>query len=111
DILFDLDSYETLERKVERAKQIVAMGAHYINCHTGISEQMSGEAPFELVKKVYNEVSDAKIVVAGGLNEKTIPRLSQYKDRVEIVIVGGAITRSANPIEKTKQVLNTIGKL
>ena len=79
----------------KRAKQVVKMGVNYVCIHTSIDSQNKGKNPLDNLKKVSKVVSNKKIAVAGGINEKSISKIIKFKP--EIIIVGGAITKSKNP--------------
>jgi len=89
--------------KVKRAKEIEAMGVHYILVHTGIDEQVQGKSPLEDLEKVISAVK-IPVAVAGGLNLKTIPRVIELG--ATIVIVGGAITKAKDPEKVTRQIID-----
>ncbi len=89
--------------KVKRAKEIEAMGVHYILVHTGIDEQVQGKSPLEDLEKVIGAVK-IPVAVAGGLNLKTIPRVIELG--ATIVIVGGAITKAKDPEKVTRQIID-----
>jgi len=78
---------------VERARAAEAAGAHYVSVHTAIDVQMKGGDPFEKLKLVVNAVN-IPVAVAGGVNSETAARAIESGAR--IVIVGGAITKSAD---------------
>lgn len=114
DVFFDLDAYYSDIQKAKRAEEIIEMGGTYINCHTGISAQRIGETPFKLLEKVYRRLekhTDSKIVVAGGLNLDNLNMLETFKDKIEVAIIGGAITNSKDTVYQTKLFLEKIRKL
>jgi 3-hexulose-6-phosphate synthase/6-phospho-3-hexuloisomerase len=81
---------------VSRAKQVEAFGADYITVHCSIDEQMEGKDPFETLRRVTEAVS-LPAGVAGGINSETAPRALEAG--ASVVIVGGAITKAADPTE------------
>ena len=112
EVLFDLDSAQSLDGKGQRAEEILNLGARYINCHTGISQQISrGENPFQLLSQVHQRLRhhpEARLVVAGGINRHNIQKLEPYAEKIGIVIIGSGITRAPDPVAETNLLLNTI---
>jgi 3-hexulose-6-phosphate synthase/6-phospho-3-hexuloisomerase len=94
-----------VQDKIKRAKEVELFGADYILVHTGLDEQTEGKDPFKDLKNVCN-ATKIPIAVAGGINDKSIFLLKEF--RIEIVIVGGFITKSKNPEEATKVILSSI---
>jgi len=76
-----------------RAQQAEEWGAHVINWHISIDDQMQGADPFEQLKKIAESVS-IPIAVAGGINSETAAQA--VKAGASIIIVGGAIIKSAD---------------
>lgn len=102
EIMVDLMRTEDV---VERAKEVEKMGADYVCIHVSIDEQMVGEKPFEMVKKVSKEVN-IPVAVAGGINSETAPLA--LKSGAEIIIVGGAIIKAKDVAEATRRVKKAI---
>jgi len=81
---------------------------HYAVVHSGLDRQASRRAPLlelELVERIRGH---PKLAVAGGIRDTDIPKILAYP--VDIIIVGGAITRADNPIEAAKKIRNAINK-
>ncbi len=81
---------------VSRAKQVEDFGADYVTVHCSIDEQMEGKDPFETLRRVAEAVS-LPAGVAGGINSETAYRALEAG--ASVVIVGGAITKAADPTE------------
>jgi 3-hexulose-6-phosphate synthase/6-phospho-3-hexuloisomerase len=81
---------------VSRAKQVEDFGADYVTVHCSIDEQMEGKDPFEILRRVA-EVVSLPAGVAGGINSETASRALEAG--ASVVIVGGAITKAADPRE------------
>ena len=86
---------------VARAREVEEMGANYVGIHLAIDEQMLGKTPWDTLREVAKQVS-IPIAVAGGVNSETAPLALQAG--ASIVIVGGAITKSANATAATRAV-------
>jgi len=94
-----------VQNKIKRAKEIEKFGANYILVHSGLDEQAEGKNPFEDLKNIYDNVK-IPIAVAGGINDKNISLLKEFN--INVVIVGGFITKSTNPEQATKLILSNI---
>ena len=79
----------------------------YILVHTGIDMQHQGVTPFKQVRDVDKYGNKYNFGVAGGLNEKNINQLKEYK-HLKLIIVGGGITKSKNPKEAAKKLKESI---
>jgi len=94
-----------VQDKIKRAKEIEKFGANYILVHSGLDEQAEGKNPFEDLKNIYDNVK-IPIAVAGGINDNNISLLKDFN--INVVIVGGFITKSTNPEQATKLILSNI---
>ena len=95
----------------ERIKEIEKAGADYLLIHCGIDEQKTGKDPFKDVK-LASEITEMPLIVAGGINSESAKNFREMK-KVEIVIVGGAITSAAEPkkaAKEIKEILNNYGQ-
>ncbi len=90
---------------VKRAKEIEKLGADYIDVHIPIDEQMKGKISFALVKKVSSAVK-IPVALAGGVNSENAA--DAVKAGAEIIIVGGAITKSKNAKKETQKIKKAI---
>ncbi len=92
---------------VQRAKELEALGADYINAHVGIDQQMVGKSSVSLLQSLVGEVG-IPIAVAGGLEPSTAARVAELG--ASIVIVGGSIVRSADVQGSTAAVRQAIDR-
>lgn len=90
----------------KRIKAIEEAGASYIEVHTTISQQRQGGDPFEDIRKV-SEITSIPLAVAGGITAETVHNLKGIPS-LEIVIVGGGITKAADPAGAAKSIKETI---
>ena len=90
-----------VEDFVGRAKQVEDWGADIIYLHCPIDDQMQGMDPFDKLRALAPEVG-IPVSVAGGLNSETI--VDAAEAGAEILIVGGAIAKSADARAATAQI-------
>jgi 3-hexulose-6-phosphate synthase len=93
----------------ERADQLASLGVDILEVHVGIDVQRSLGLTAADLEKVVSKLASKynwHVAVAGGLNEQTAPRMAAAG--ASIIIVGGAITRSSNPVESARRILNGI---
>jgi aldehyde:ferredoxin oxidoreductase len=96
---------------IERAIQLEKLGVDIIGLHIGIDQQLrSGfdKIPFPTLTELKKNIK-IEIAVAGGLKAETIPKAIECG--ADILIVGGAITRSANPEKATLRLKEVIAKM
>ena len=92
-----------------RAKECQDWGVAVIGLHTPIDEQMRGGADaFALVRAVRKVVS-IPLAVAGGLNSESV--VDAVKAGADIVVIGGAITKAADPEHATRDILAAVRSL
>ncbi len=97
-----------IEDPVKRAIDLEKLGVDIIGLHIGIDQQLrSGfdKIPFPTLKKL-RETIKIPIAVAGGLKAETIPKAVECG--ADIIIVGSAITRSADPQQATQRLKEVI---
>ena len=93
------------DRLIEVAKKCEEWGAHHVGLHLPIDDQMRGLDVTALIKQLRPHVS-LPIAVAGGVNSENAPAM--VKAGAQIVIVGGAISKSADAAGATKTLLKAI---
>ena len=92
---------------VKRAKFLQRLGVNIVCAHTGIDAQkLRGRVrPAKSLRNLVRAVK-VPIAVAGGVNPTIAAQLVSLG--VKIIIVGGWITQSKNPLEASKQILESI---
>ena len=83
----------------QAAKRCEDLGVHHVGVHLAIDEQMSGGDPFETLREIRGAVQ-IPVAVAGGINAETAPQA--VGAGADIVIVGGAVCKSADAAEATR---------
>ncbi len=87
----------------KRAAELADLGIDYINVHVGIDQQMMGEDPVRILKKLKLKVP---VAVAGGLDAGSAARA--VLSGANIIIVGGNIVRSSNVKASAKAIRESI---
>jgi len=93
------------DRLIEVAKKCEEWGAHHVGLHLPIDDQMRGLDVTGSLRALRPHVT-IPIAVAGGVNSETAPAV--VKAGAQIVIVGGAITKSADAAGATRTILKAI---
>ena len=83
-----------------RARQVAALGADYIGAHTAFDDQTAGNSPIADLAAL-SKPGFAPVVVAGGINLKTLPEIAAFRPLT--VVVGGALTNAADPANMAHQ--------
>lgn len=93
------------DRLIEVARKCEEWGAHHVSLHLPIDDQMRGlDVAAEL--RVLRPHVTIPIAVAGGVNSESAPAM--VKAGAQIVIVGGAIAKSADAAGATRTILKAI---
>ncbi|MCC6013222.1 MAG: DUF561 domain-containing protein [Candidatus Verstraetearchaeota archaeon] len=100
-----------LKDPISRAIEVEKLGVDIVCLHVGISAQIREREVDQKIAIVENLVKSVNIpvAVAGGIKLEVVPLL--VKAGAKIIIVGGAITKSANPEEATRRFVTTVRKL
>jgi 3-hexulose-6-phosphate synthase len=88
--------------------ELIALGCHYICIHTAFDDQGSGETPLTGLKLLRGQVPDVPLAVAGGIGLDMIDEVIAHAP--QIVIVGGAITRSSDPAAVAQQIQHRLNQ-
>jgi len=78
-----------------KAAAVEALGAGCVCVHTAIDVQHTGRNPLRELRVIKGVLKSACAAVAGGIDARTIAEVSL--EQPDIVIVGGGITRQADP--------------
>ncbi len=98
-IMVDMICVDDIETKT---KELIELGVDYIAIHNGVDVQDS-QSFYEPLEEISKHAPSDKIVVAGGVNIDNIGDIAKYEP--SIVIAGGSITKSGNPEEYSKKLL------
>jgi 3-hexulose-6-phosphate synthase/6-phospho-3-hexuloisomerase len=93
------------ERLIETARKCQEWGVHHVGLHLPIDDQMRGLDVTEALRALRPAVT-LPIAVAGGVNSETAAAMVQAG--ADIVIVGGAITKSADAEKATRTLLRAL---
>lgn len=87
--------------KLALATKCRDLGASLVCLHIGIDQQMKGEDPFAQLRDLASH-SPLPVAVAGGLTSESVAEA--VKAGAKVIIVGGAITKSADMVSATKRI-------
>ncbi len=90
---------------VARARRVAELGAAAVCWHVGIDMQMRGASPFEVLSELAR-ATPLPVSVAGGLNSETVAQAARAG--AQILIVGGAITKSPDIRAATTRIRQAI---
>ncbi len=90
---------------IARSRRAAELGAAAVCWHVGIDMQMQARTPFEVLAKLA-EGSPIPVAVAGGLTSESVA--AAVRAGAQILVVGGAITKSPQIAEATRSVLRAI---
>ena len=94
---------------LKRAKELEALGVDYICAHTGIDVQRDRAEEIDRKVALLAKLAGAlrvPLAAAGGIRADTAHKV--VRAGVKIVIVGGAITRAADPRKATELILRAM---
>ena len=84
---------------IKRSVELEKLGVDIICVHIGIDQQMRGIDPIDLLEKIREKVS-IPLAIAGGITSETAG--IAVEKGADVVIVGGAITKSENAEEAAR---------
>lgn len=93
------------EDPLARARYAASVGAHAVNVHCPIDDQVRGKDPLETLRAVRAAVS-IPVTVAGGITPRTAPAV--VAAGADVVIVGGAITKASDAEAATRALLEAM---
>ncbi|MFX1310957.1 MAG: orotidine 5'-phosphate decarboxylase / HUMPS family protein [Promethearchaeota archaeon] len=79
---------------------------HYALVHSGLDRQESRHSPLSEIESVVNLKNRPSLAIAGGIQVTDIPKLLTYP--LDIIIIGGAITRAKNPSDAAERIRQAI---
>jgi len=88
-----------------RGRKCAELGAAAVCWHVGIDMQMLGKTPFDLLGELV-QACPIPVAVAGGLTSETVAAATRAG--AEILVVGGAITKSPKISEATRAIVQAI---
>ncbi len=90
---------------IARTKRVAELGAAAVCWHVGIDMQMAGKTPFAVLGELAKSTT-LPVAVAGGLTSESVAEATRAG--AQILIVGRAITKSANIVEATQRIHEAI---
>jgi 3-hexulose-6-phosphate synthase/6-phospho-3-hexuloisomerase len=94
-----------VKEKLKIAKLCEELGAHHIGLHMPIDQQMRGVDPLSDLRELRPNVN-IPIAIAGGINSESAALA--VNAGADIIIVGGAITKSEDAEKATVEILKAI---
>ncbi|MFX0059913.1 MAG: 3-hexulose-6-phosphate synthase [Candidatus Hodarchaeota archaeon] len=79
---------------------------HYALVHSGLDRQESRHSPLSEIESVVNLKDHPRLAIAGGIQATDIPKVLTYP--LDIIIIGGAITRAKNPSRAAENIREAI---
>lgn len=97
DIMADLIMSRRPKKRLEEIKSINCMGKKlsYALVHSGLDRQESRHSPLSELESVSSVDNRPKLALAGGIHLNDIPKILNFS--LNIIIVGGAITKAEEP--------------
>ncbi|MHA2282150.1 MAG: orotidine 5'-phosphate decarboxylase / HUMPS family protein [Promethearchaeota archaeon] len=81
---------------------------HYALVHSGLDQQASRRAPLFELEAVARIRKHPRLAIAGGIRVTDISKILEFP--VDIIIVGGGITRANNPYNAAENIRKAINK-
>lgn len=81
---------------------------NYALAHSGLDRQSSRRAPLSEIQSLMQIKNHPHLAIAGGIRVQDISEILQYP--LNIIIVGGAITKAKDPGKAAKDIKNAIYK-
>jgi 3-hexulose-6-phosphate synthase len=81
---------------------------HYALVHSGLDQQASRKAPLFELEAVARLREHPRLAIAGGIRVTDISKILEFP--VDIVIVGGGITRAKNPCMAAEEIRKAINE-
>ncbi|NHJ23830.1 MAG: 3-hexulose-6-phosphate synthase [Candidatus Lokiarchaeota archaeon] len=110
EIMADFIMSRRPKKRLEEIKDLNYMGKKltYALVHSGLDRQESRYSPLLELQSVANIPDHPKLAIAGGIQVKDISKMKSYD--LDIIIIGGAITRVENPEVAAKKFRNAINE-
>jgi len=91
-----------IKNPVKRAKEVEKFGVNVVSLHLGIDQQKKSKYPYLTLRKLCKAIK-IPVSAAGGMTDKDVPNV--INAGADIIIIGGFITKSKDPTNATKLVL------
>lgn len=88
---------------VEKARHLLALGAHLICVHTGTDRQQH-DSPLAVLRMLREALPEAPLAAAGGIRLETLDAVLAL--RPDVIVVGSAITGGHDPAAAARALRN-----
>lgn len=102
-VMADMIAVTDFQKRISRLEKL---GVDIIAVHTGVDQQAYGRTPLDDLSEMRQYVKAAQIAVAGGIRADTIDSYLEYNP--EIIIVGGGIIHTKDPVTAAKELAERI---
>jgi 3-hexulose-6-phosphate synthase len=92
----------------QRAAAMEALGAACVCVHTPIDVQHTGRNALQELREIKGVLRSARTAVAGGIDTRTVAEVA--RERPDILIVGGGITRQPDPRAAAQELRRRMGQ-
>lgn len=90
----------------QRIHSLESLGVDMVAVHVGVDQQRSGRTPLQDLISIKSIAQRAQVAVAGGISSATLGEYLVHKP--DVVVVGGAICNSADPMAEAAGIFNRI---
>jgi 3-hexulose-6-phosphate synthase/6-phospho-3-hexuloisomerase len=111
EMMADLIMSRHPKKRLEEIKDLNYKGKKldYALVHSGLDRQESRHSPLSELQSVANVQDRPKLAIAGGIQMNDISKIKPFA--LDIIIIGGAITRVENPELAAKNIQKAIYKI
>lgn len=102
-VMIDMICVSNFETRIRTLEQL---NVDVLAVHTGVDQQSVGRTPLDDLKEMKLFATHTSLAVAGGINADTLDDYLTYEPK--IIIVGGGIVHSANPIKECTKLAQKI---
>lgn len=95
-----------IKNLIERGQHLLQLGCDILCVHTAYDLQTTHDSPYRELAQLRQQFPSAKLAIAGGVDYNKLNAILPYHP--DIIIIGGAITGNAKPIQIAQQLYERI---